>query len=162
MSKARAELVHHLRAVDRLLDRARPRRRAQWAALFNLLIVFCEDDSSPSSNRALVQLVRGWLEDCGRELPEADLHRSIQRLLRALVAFGDAASPDADNPTPAALSLQQDTLQLVARLRHDLGLSLLYIHRHLSEHLHRTISYEDLVVAIHRATTPSNATVATA
>jgi hypothetical protein len=162
MTKEHQELVRQLQAIDRLVDSARPRRHAQWSALFNLLAVFCEDDSSPRSNRALVQLVRGWLEDCGRELPEAGLHRRIQSLVRALGAFADAPPPDADNPTPAALSVDRDTLQLVARLRHELGLSLLYIHRHLTEHLQRSISYEDLVVAIHRATTSSHASVATA
>ena len=161
MSKERQELVRHLKAVERLLEHARPRRRAQWSALFNLLIVFNEDDSSPASNLALVPLLRGWMEDCGRELPEADLHRRIERLVRALDALADAPPPTLDGPAVHAPTLGPDTLQLVARLRQDLGLSLLYIHRHLTEHLRRPIPYEDLAVAIHCAATSSPTSVAT-
>lgn len=162
MSKEHHQLVRHLKAVECLLQDARPRRRAQWSALFNLLIVFNEDSSSPASNVALVQLLQGWMEDCGRELPEADLHRRIERLVRVLEAFADAPPPDMDHPTSHAPPLTTDTLQLVARLRQDLGLSLLYIHRHLSEHLQCPISYEDLALAVHRFATSSRPPAATA
>lgn len=143
-SKAPGEA--ELRKVERLLHRLVPQHRQRWANLLNALLVETESDAvlGPvlrAIQDALIALVGGGA--AGNKL-QTTLHALVQAA-RLPTDTSPRIGPDEKGNTHS-YTFGDGMVQFVVHLRFDLGLSALYVCRHLRDY--------------HRAPTPPGALLA--
>ena len=143
-SKAPGEA--ELRKVERLLHRMAPQHRQRWANLLNALLIEVENHevSGPvlhAIQHALIALVGGGAAG-------NNLRRSLQFLVQAATLPADTnprVGPD-EKGNEKSYTLGDGMVEFIVHLRFDLGLSALYVSRHLRDY--------------HRAPTPPGALLA--
>lgn len=127
IQKAAGEV--ELRKVERLLERLAPDCRQSWTSLLNALLVEAESQlvRAPvvhSLQSAIVTLARG---------DAATLQKPLNALIQAArlpIDTNPRTEPDEKGNT-TVYSLGAGMADMVAHLRFDLGLSALYVCRHL-------------------------------
>jgi hypothetical protein len=121
-----------LRKVEQLLEKGAPQHRHRWASLLNALLVHAE---GPSQGRHLYLLKESLLD-----LVSVDDQRLLYRAIDALVTAArfDIVEGDIkvvrEDGAVVNHSFTENTIDFVAFLRYDLGLSVLHVYRYLKDY----------------------------
>jgi hypothetical protein len=151
------EWLAAIAALERTLARRLPERSAQWGALLNALAAQVEP---PGANAGVVDHVVGalhaLLDGCGVDPRQGDVDKKLDALAHARPAWPAPPAPTDDDPEPMpAFSLGPNAIAEVTYLRYQLGMSVAYVHRHLSHHVGVRMPAEDLLRCVAGATPPS-------
>lgn len=142
------QVLRCIRRIQDLALRAGPARCLECTALLNTALVQCETGASERMTAALADALRAWRDDCGAALPAAEFDRELSKLMSLLLSAPEPRHDHDDNPPAARYSLGPHALEHLALLRAGLGLSKLFMYRHLVEHLHFRLPYPDFLASL--------------
>ncbi len=125
-----------LRAFVVLMERLAPEERPVWSALLNALLVAVE---TAPVHQAVVQGIRDALVACSTNNAQATgmlVDEHVNSLASSVSSWPSHLSRTAVQQEGGKFySLGAEAIRLVAQLRFGLGLSMLYVHRHLHSYL---------------------------
>jgi hypothetical protein len=152
------EWLAAIAALERTLARRLTERSAQCGALLNALAAHVEPPGADARVvENLVSALRALLEGCGVDPRQGDVDKKLDALVHARPVWPAPPTPTDDDPEPLpAFSLGPNAIAEVAYLRYQLGLSVAYVHRHLSQHMGMRMPPDDLLRCIAQAVPPSS------
>lgn len=145
-----------LQAVERILGRLGPGRRALWAALLNAILVDAEAEPGPGLGAELRRALDSAVQAATGRPPGPELAQRLDALITAAALPAAWRSPDNDPDVVPPFALGPNAVYLVAQLRYELGLSVLYAYRQLSSQFGAAMPPTDLlrcIAAVHPSAT---------
>lgn len=143
--------------LERALARRLPEKSAQWGALLNALAAQLEPPSVDARVvEHVLQALRDLLDSCGVDPRQGDVDAKLAALAHGRPAWPALPAPTPEDPHPVpTYSLGPHAIAEVAYLRYHLGLSVAYVHRHLTQHLGIRMPAEDLLRSVAPVAPPS-------
>lgn len=126
------EPVAALAAVERLLRRHLAQQQAKYRALLNTLLA--EAEAPPVRQDVIDELghqLHALLISAGADKAASKLPGRLDRLTAAVDLMACAPAPSDEEPQQRTYSFGKSLADRIVHLHDDLGLSVLFIHKHL-------------------------------